>query len=263
VLALVRANWLTALSYRMETFFSFMALFIAVVPLYFISHALQPMMAKAIRSESPDYFGFLIVGWITFSFVNTAVTGFHGALSGEISTGSFEALLSTPTSVPALLAGLIGQALTMNMIRAAVIFAFACLFGAHVVWSAGPASLAILFMIVLSYLPFGILAAALVLAFRTTGPFPTGVLVGSALLGGVYYPTQVIPSWIERLSTIVPLTYGLRALRRSLLDGAPMSASAGDMAVLAALTVLAFIVSLVAFSLALRYAKHAGTLAQY
>ena len=75
-LAIVRANWLTALSYRLETMFSFLGLFIAVVPLYFVSHALQPMMASTIKAEAPEYFGFLIVGWVALSFVNTAVTGF-------------------------------------------------------------------------------------------------------------------------------------------------------------------------------------------
>src|SRR5439155_22947888 len=95
VMALVRASWLTALSYRLETFFSFFSLFVGIVPLYFISHALQPIMASAIRIEAPQYFGYLIVGVITYTFVATAVSALHGALSGEISTGSFEALVST------------------------------------------------------------------------------------------------------------------------------------------------------------------------
>ena len=263
VLALVRANWLTALSYRLETFFSFLGLFVAVVPLYFVSHALQPMMATAIKAEAPEYFGFLIVGWVAFSFTNTAVGGLHGALSGEIATGSFEALLGTPTPLVSLLAGMLGQAMSMNVIRATVILAFACLFGLHIVWSAVPAGLLILLLIIVSYLPFGIFAAALVLGFRATGPFPSVILVGSALLGGVYYPTQVIPSWLERLSVLVPLKYGLKSLRRSLLDGAPLTASVQDLAVLIGLTVVGFAVGLSAFAWALRYSKRAGTLAQY
>ena len=263
VLALVRANWLTALSYRLDTFFSFFGLFIGIIPLYFISKALQPMMAKAIRSEAPEYFGFMVVGWIGFTLVSTAVSALHGALGGEIATGSFEALMSTPTPLVTLMAGMTGQALSMSLIRSAVMFAFACAFGTHVVWSAAPTSIGILALIVLSYLPFGIFAAALVLGFRTTGPFPSLVLTGSALLGGVYYPTQVIPSWLERLSSLVPLKYGLKALRRSLLDGAPLSASVPDLTVLLAMTAVGLAVSLVAFSWALRYAKRAGTLAQY
>lgn len=262
-LAIVRANWLTALSYRLETFFTFLGLLVAVVPLYFISHALQPMMANAIRAEAPEYFGFLLVGWAGFSFVNVAVTALPGALSSEISTGSFEALMSTPTSLPSLLTGMIGQGLSMNVLRVLVILGFGTFFGLHLAWSAAPAGIAIIAMILLSYLPFGIFAAALVLGFRTTGPFPTLILGGSALLGGVYYPTHVIPSWIEKLSVLVPLSYGLRSLRRTLLDGASLSASAPDLTILAGLTIIGFTLSLLAFTMALRYAKKAGTLAQY
>ena len=263
VLALVRAAWLTALSYRLETFFSFMSLIVAVIPLFFIGRALQPMMSDAIRAEAPEYFGFVIVGLITLTFVQTAVSAPHSALAGEISTGSFEALLATPTSIPELLAGMIGQGFSMTAIRAVVVLAFSAALGAHVVWSAGGAAIVILTLIVLAYLPYGIASAALVLAFRTTGPFPSMVVGGAALLGGVYYPTHVIPVWLEGLSTLVPLTYGLRALRRSLLDGAPLAASAADLTILATSTIVLMIGSLAAFSWALRYSKRAGTLAQY
>jgi ABC-2 type transport system permease protein len=263
VAALVRASWLTALSYRLDTLFSFMSLIVAVIPLYFVSGALQPMMAGKIKAEGPEYFGFLMVGIIVYTFIQTAVGALHTALSSEIATGSFEALLGTPTPLPALLAGMTGQAFSMNLIRAMVLLVFAWTLGAHVVWTAGIAATLILMLIIASYIPFGIFSAALVLAFRTTGPFPTAVLTLSALLGGVYYPTQVIPSWLERCSIFVPLTYGLRSLRRSLLDGAPLRASLFDLAVVCGSTVVLTIASIVAFSWALKYAKRAGTLAQY
>jgi ABC-2 type transport system permease protein len=262
-LALIRANWLTALSYRVDTMFSFAGLIVAVVPLYFVSGALQPMMAGTIKAEGPEYFGFLIVGLIAFTFIQTAVNALPGALGGEISTGSFEALISTPTPLIALLAGMIGQPFSMTTLRAAILMLCAALFGAHVVWSSGAIAVLIVLLIVLSYLPFGIMAAALILAFRTTGPFPGAILTLSALLGGVYYPTHVIPSWLNAVSVAVPLTYGLRSLRRTLLDGAPLWMSAGDLGVLIGSTVVMTGVSLLVFSWAMRYAKKAGTLAQY
>ena len=91
VMAMVRASWLTALSYRLETFFSFFSLVAGIVPLYLISRALEPTMAGVIRVEAPQYFAFLIVGLITYTFVGVGVTALHSALSNEISTGSFEA----------------------------------------------------------------------------------------------------------------------------------------------------------------------------
>jgi ABC-2 type transport system permease protein len=261
--ALIRASWLTAFSYRLDTFFSFIGLIVAIVPLYFVSHALQPIMANNIRAEAPEYFGFLMVGIITFTFIQTAVTGLHGALGTEIATGSLEALLGTPTPLPSLLIGFVGQPFTMTLLRAMFLILFAWLLGAHVVWQSAIAAALVLVIIVISYVPFGVFAAALIMAFRTTGPFPTGVLTLSALLGGVYYPTQVIPSWLEQCSKFVPLTYGLRSLRRSLLDGAPLSASSADLLVLTAATAVMMVGSAAAFLWALNYAKRAGTLAQY
>jgi ABC-2 type transport system permease protein len=263
VLALVRANWLTAVSYRMQTVFSFAGMFAAIVPLYFISRALQSTMKGVIQGEAPEYFGFLIVGLITFSFVRTAVVSLHTSLSGEISTGSLEALLSTPTSIPTLLAGMVGYAFALNVMRASLIFSIAWLLGAHVVWSHAGAAVLIVALIVASYIPLGIIAASLVLAFRTTGPFPTLVLGISVLLGGVYYPTHAVPAWLERISMFVPLTYGLRALRRTVLDGSPLTASAMDLAVLAGFAVALMTTALLAFSWALQYSRRAGTLAQY
>lgn len=262
-LALVRARWLIAMSYRLDTFFSFVGLIVAVVPLYFISHALQPMMTSAIRVEAPEYFGFMMIGIITYTYVTTSVNELHGVLSSEIGTGSFEALVATPTSLPALLAGMVGQAFTMNTIRALFLLVFAWALGAHIVWTQGLAALGVLALIIMAYLPLGVFAAALVMAFRTTGPFPSAVTAVSVLMGGVYYPTTVIPSWLERVSVFVPLTYGLRPLRRALLDGAPLAASARDLAILAGFAIVLSLASFAAFSAALRYAKRAGTLAQY
>jgi len=262
-MAITRANWLTALSYRVETGFSFFMLFVGIVPLYLISHALQPMMSNAIKGEAPQYFGFLVLGLAANGFTGFAINALHGTLSSEISSGSLEALVSTPTRLPALLSGLVGQQFGMTLLRQGVMLVLACVLGVQLVWSGVPAALGILALTILAYLPFGILAAALVLAFRTTGPFPGLLVTASTLFGGVYYPTTVIPSWLERFSAFVPLSYGLRALRRTLLDGAPVAASARDLAILGGGALALLAISLIVFSYALRYAKHAGTLAQY
>lgn len=262
-LALVRASWLHALSYRLQMVFAIGGLIVSIVPLYFVSRALQPVMAASIRNEGQEYFAFLIVGLVTYACINTAVNGLHGAVSADISTGAFEALLATPTSMVAILAGMLGQPFMWTLIRALLLLVGAWLLGAQVAWSHSLVAAGVLSLTVLSYIPFGVMSAALVLAFRTTGPFPAGIMAASVLLGGVYYPTTVIPSWLSSAADFVPLGYGLRALRRSLIDGQPVSALAGDVAILAAFTVVLMAASVLAFSLAVQHAKRAGTLAQY
>jgi ABC-2 type transport system permease protein len=262
-LALIRASWFTATSYRLNIVISLAALLVSVVPLYFVTHALQPVMADAIRTEGGQYFGFLLVGMIAYSFLTASVNALPGAIGSGVGTGTLEALLATRVRLPWLLGGLVGYNFVWTTVRAVLLLAAGVLFGAHVALAGIPASLAILALLILAYIPFGIMGGALMLAFRTTGPVLQGVLVLSGLLGGVYYPTHVIPSWIRSLSSVVPLTYGLRALRQTLLEGVPLRAVAPDVLALVGFVIVLMSVSIVVFTMALHYARRAGTLAQY
>jgi ABC-2 type transport system permease protein len=89
------------------------------------------------------------------------------------------------------------------------------------------------------------------------------VMVGSALLGGVYYPTHVIPSWIEHLSAIFPLTYGLRALRQTFLEGMSLHSVAADVGILVAFVVCLSLIGMICLKMGLAYARRSGTLAEY
>lgn len=262
-LALARASWLTASSYRLNMILSIVSLLVMVVSLYFVATALQPVMADAIDSEGGQYFGFLIVGMIALSCLTTAVTALPSALGSSITSGTLEALLSTRARIPELLAGMVGYAFVWTGIRGVLLLTGGWALGAPVAWERWPLALVILALIVLAYLPFGLLAAAMVLAFRTAGPLPQAVLVLSGLLGGVYYPTHVIPSWIQHLSAVVPLTYGLRALRQATLEHAPVGALLADLTVLLGFVLVLFISSGYVFFAALRYARRSGTLSQY
>ncbi|HUE77277.1 MAG TPA: hypothetical protein VMM83_04990, partial [Longimicrobiales bacterium] len=65
------------------------------------------------------------------------------------------------------------------------------------------------------------------------------------------------------ISNALPLTYGLRAIRGTLLEGMPLHQVLGDVVILAAFAVGLALLSAWLFALALRYARRAGTLAQY
>jgi ABC-2 type transport system permease protein len=118
----------------------------------------------------------------------------------------------------------------------------------------------IIFLIACIHWSIGLFGAAMILAFRTTGPLATVVVVLTTLLGGAYYPTSVIPSWIQKLSALVPASYGFRALRRVLLDGAPIGAVRADGLVLLAMTASLLLLGWLAFRLALDHARRVGSL---
>lgn len=263
ILALAAAQWRVATSYRLQTLLSFAGLAVTVVPLYFVSQAVQPVMANAIRNEGGTAFGFLLVGTAVITLVAVSLSAVPTALSGGIASGTLEAMLSTPTSLPVLLAGFSAYPLLMAGLRAAVLVGSGALLGVAFPTRGLPLALLILLLVVVAHLGIGLVSGALVLAFRTPGPLGRAVLVGSSLLGGVYYPTHVVPSWLQDVSAILPLTYGLRALRRVLLQGATSAEVSGDLGVLAVEAAILAALGAVTLRIAFHAARRGGTLAQY
>lgn len=261
--ALVRARWLAASSYRLGFLLSFGSLVIGVVPLFFVADALQSTMANVIRGQGEQYFAFLVLGLIAINFVSSAMFALPSGLENATSTGTLEAMLATPTSVAALLLGLSGYEVIFAAIRGGAMLVASAAFGAQVEWTQLGATVPIVALLVLAHLPIAILTAAMVLAFRTRGPLPQLVLLLSTFLGGVYYPTTVIPGWLESVAAFIPLTYGLKALRVVLLEGQPIVTVWRELSILAVFSVAGFAVSAVAFRAALRYARRVGNLAQY
>ena len=236
---------------------------LSLLPLFFISNALQPVVASSIAGESAEYFGFLVIGFGVLAVVAAAMSALPATISGNISSGTFEALLSTPLTMTGLVVGLSSYALLWSFLRACLIIAGAVLIGMNLVWQGIPAALLILALLATSYFTVALVAAALVLAFRTSGPLITGVITLSSLLGGVYYSTSVIPSWIQNISAFVPLTYGLRAIRRVLLTGASLADVWDDVMILSLFAAVLLAGGSVAFYVALRHSRRCGTLAQY
>lgn len=263
VMALVWAQWRTNLSYRIRMVYTLVGVVISVVPLFFVAGALQPVMADAISAEGGQAFGFLLVGLSGVGLVSVATLALPRAISAGVSTGVLEALMATPAGLPRILTGLSAYEIGFALVRTVVTLGVGWALGANLQAGGVVPGLLILVLITLAHIPFAMMAAALVLAFRTTGPLPQGVVLISTLLGGAYYPTHVIPSWLESVSTFVPLAYGLRALREVLLEGASIVAVLPDLAVLCGAGALLFLIGSVCLTAALRYARRNGTLAQY
>jgi ABC-2 type transport system permease protein len=137
------------------------------------------------------------------------------------------------------------------------------LLGVDVHWLRLPEALIILVAVVVAYGGVGLVAAALVVSFRTNAAIPQGMLVLSTVMGGAYFPASVLPAAIAPLAEWLPLTPGLRALRQILLVGYPLSSVTGDLVQLIALTAAYAVIGVVALRWAFRYARRAGSLSQY
>ncbi|MCZ8204297.1 ABC transporter permease [Gemmatimonas sp.] len=263
IAALFRASWILASSYRLQFLFSLGALLVTVVPLFFVANALQPTMAGAIAGEGGNFFAFTLLGVLSTTLIIAAMRAPATAVSGGIGSGTLELMLSLPTPSWVVFAGLMSFDIAQAWVRALLLVVSGLLLGVSVVWSHFVPGLVVMALTTLAYFGIGLVSAAMVVAFRTSGPLLGGIMTVSSLLGGVYFPTHVIPSWVARVSDVIPLTYGLRATRRLWLDGAPLATVAADVAVLSAMAFATCAAGGWALHYTLRDARRRGSLGQY
>jgi ABC-2 type transport system permease protein len=261
--ALTKASWFHAKSYRLALATQLGALVFTIVPIYFVANALQPAMAETIAHEAKQFFPFVLVGWVATMFMTAGLTNLQTAVSGGIANGFFESLLVTRTPVPVVLVGLSSYGTILAVVRATVMMVGGWMLGASIAWKQLAPALLLIALVFAVYWGIGLLAGAMIIAFRSSGPLIPVVTAVSIFFGGVYYPVSSIPSWLRSIADVTPMAYGLRALRRVLLLGEGMVSVSLDVAILASMGFLSVMIGAVAVVAALRYARKAGTLGTY
>lgn len=124
----------------------------------------------------------------------------------------------------------------------------------------------------LAFVGLGLIAAIFPVMSAERGAEATHIFQGSLLLvSGVYYPIEVLPKWMQPLSSISPATYTLSACRKlfgvgnpgstsDYLIGAPLSAVGSELLILALMGAVLMPVGLWIFLRVEAWAKKAGKL---
>jgi ABC-2 type transport system permease protein len=85
----------------------------------------------------------------------------------------------------------------------------------------------------------------------------------SWLLGGIYYPIEVLPHWAQKLAQFLPITHALEGMRLAILRGYSLTALLPHIIPLSIITFFLLPVSLHIFRFALKKTKINGSLIQY
>ena len=205
---------------------------------------------------------YLLIGTTMWSYLSAVFDVVAETIAWERWEGTIEYTLMAPVPRSLHLIGTCCYAVTYSVIRAALIFGVVALLFNVDLANANPLT-ALVVIVVGSFSVIGMamVAAVLPLLFTERGAQMTFVIHSSLLLiSGVYAPVDVLPGWLQVLSPLSPMTYVLRAVRAGLLDSAPPSAVAGDLAILAAMGALLIPGGLLVFRAAERFARRTGRL---
>jgi ABC-2 type transport system permease protein len=113
----------------------------------------------------------------------------------------------------------------------------------------------------LSFIGVGIMGSVLPLLFPERGSQMTHVIIAVLLLvSGVYYPVEVLPPFLQKLSVFSPATYVLDGTRQAMLEGLPTRELWPYIWPTLIMGIIAIPFGLRVFHMAERYAKRTGKL---
>ncbi len=204
----------------------------------------------------------LLIGAVIWAYLGIIFEILTETVAWERWEGTIEYTFMAPLSRPVHLIGMGVFAVAYGVVRAALLFAVVAAFFSLSMPDANFASaLLILAVASVSFIGIGMMTAVLPLISPEKGSQLGFVAQGLLLVvSGVYYPTSVLPQWMQWLSTISPATYALRGIRAAILDGAGVEALWGDIWPLILIGIVSIPLGLWVFGRGERYAKRHGKL---
>jgi ABC-2 type transport system permease protein len=165
-------------------------------------------------------------------------------------------------SRPMHLAGMGGFSVLYGLLRAVFLFTVCVwFFDLSVPDAEFIAALVVLAIASISFLGIGMMTSVLPLISPEKGTQLGWIAQGTLLVvSGVYYPVEVLPTWMEWLAKISPATYALDGARDAILDGQGLSTMWDEIWPLLIIGVVSVPLGLWIFSRGERYAKKHGKL---
>ena len=217
---IARKDWKVFWRYPLNAVSNVFQPIIWITPVYFMGKAFSTngqATGFAAYSGSGDYMSYILLGTVLTNFILTVFWGMGLALKEDMDAGVLESNWLTPVSRLLILVGRTLTSLLTTTITSLVMLALgAALFGFKPTGSVLAAFLTAIPMLLGLY-GFGFAFAGVVLLMRDAN---TLIDVGSFLVqgfSGTNFPVKSLPYWLIPVSLMLPLTYGLDAIRGFLL----------------------------------------------
>lgn len=235
-----------------------------LVVFHFIAQLVSLRGSAFLGRYGSGYFAFVLVGFAFARYFELMLRMFSESIRTAQVTGCLEAMLASQTGCITVvflssLYSLISGALQLLLILIGGVLLF------HVDLSRTnvPATILVLVLSVAIFVAFGVLSASAIVWLKKGDPL-TWILGGfGSILGGAYFPIDVMPVWMQKLSFLIPVTYSLDALRLTMLRGASVAAVARPLWMLFVMALLLLPLSAILFDAAVRKGRKEGTLMQY
>lgn len=205
-------------------------------------------------------FVFLFVGLAVNAAMTVCLGCFATSVRGARADGLLRALVVTPTPPWLQVAGSAAYPFLRGFFDAGLHFAAAIVLGLSLASANAGAALLVFVLGLAAASSIGIASAAFAVVFRRGDPLLWLVGVAGVVLGGVFFPVEMLPAPLRAVAWITPVAPALAAMRPLLIDGVPMAEVARPIAALSVYALVGVPLSLWLFTSAVRHARRRGTI---
>jgi ABC-2 type transport system permease protein len=210
------------------------------------------VQTTGVVSGPSNYFQFVAPGITAMVAMMSLMTGLPHAISFERDVGTLDGMLAAPVHRMSIVGGKVIAQTVRGMIEGLVALALAIfLFGVDVHGSMALV-LGLLLLTVFSIVGLGILVTSLAGTEETATMIMMSLLFPMMFFSGVFFPLQLMPSFMQVIAQFFPLTHAVTALRRVVVLGAGISAISTDVIILFGFGIVLLLVALVAFEWAMK-----------
>ena len=204
----------------------------------------------------------LLIGAVMWSYLGIVFELLIETVAWERWEGTIEYTFMAPLSRAVHLVGQGLFAIAYGLVRAVLLFAIVALFFDLSMPNADFfAALVVLVIASIAFIGIGMMTAVLPLISPEKGMQLGFVAQGMLLVvSGVYYPVEVLPTWMEWLAVISPATYALDGSRDAILSGAGLTTMWDEIWPLLIIGAVSIPIGLATFRTGERYAKRHGKL---
>jgi ABC-2 type transport system permease protein len=255
----VRRDAIVFATYRTQVLTMIVGTLFQLTIFYYIAQLLH---ARTFAT-STAYFAFVVVGMAIMQSLVTTLGLTPAQVRQELVAGTMERFLVSPFGAGNGIVAMMVFPTLWSLLMGTIMLALAALvFGLPLVATA-PLAVPVALLGALSFMPFTLAVVAVVVVFKQATAGTQFLISGIAIVGGLYFPSALLPGWIRWTRQVQPFSPAADLLRH-LLVGSPLQQSvAVDLAKLVGFGLILFPLALLALRRAIRFGQRRGTIIEY
>ncbi len=249
-----------AMTYKFNLLINILFIFFILGLLYGISLNNQEFSYFA----RENYFGELLVGLALVDYMIVCLTIFAREVRQAQTLGTFEALLITKTSIITIILSSYALSLVRSTARLLIYISISIIFfDLNINLSRFPLFLGVIIYSSIPFIALGLISAAIVIMFKIGDVINFLISIFSIFLSGIFFPKDLFPVFLQKLSEFLPLTNSVELSKAILFNN---SSSNSYLEYFVSLTIMIGILLPAGIFLiyhAIRFSKSNGGLSNY